>query len=175
MSIIVEIFSGVRREWQIRKDPVQYARSLGVQIGKNCRLLGLRGYTFGTEPWLVKLGDHVTITAGVRFITHDGGVWVFREKYPDIEVFGPILVGSNVFIGTSSMILPNVRIGDNCIIGAGAVVTRDIPANSVAVGIPARPIKTLEAYWKSVEKRAFFIRSQKPNEKRQILVKHFNL
>ena len=55
----------------------------------------------------------------------------------------PITVEDNVWIGGGAIILPGVRIGENSVIGGGAVVTKDIPANSVAVGNPARVIRTL--------------------------------
>lgn len=153
----------------IRRDPVGYARSLGVRVGDDCRLLGLTELTFGSEPYLIKLGNHVTVTAGVEFVTHDGGVWVFRERCPDIDIFAPIIVGSNVFLGARALILPGVTIGDNSIIGAGAIVTRDIPAGSVAVGVPARVISTVEDYWKKIESKSFHIRSLSSVEKRRIL------
>jgi hypothetical protein len=82
----------------------------------------------------------------VRFETHDGGVWVARSAHPQIDMVKPIVVGSNVFLGYGAIIMPGVTIGDNVVIGAGAVVTRDIPANSVAVGVPARVIRSTGAY-----------------------------
>jgi serine acetyltransferase len=71
--------------------------------------------------------------------------------------------------------MPSVTIGDNCVIGAGAVVTRDIPPNSVAVGTPAKVIKTVDKYYESIKDIAFHIRSLSPKEKRRILEKRFNL
>ena len=71
---------------------------------------------------------------------------MFRREDPDSEVYGPIVVGDNVFIGLRALILPSVTIGDNVIIGAGAVVTRDIPPNSVAVGVPARVVGSVAEY-----------------------------
>src|SRR5215831_2717587 len=91
--LISAIVRKIFRELRIRSDPIGYARSLGVKIGKDCRLLGLQAETFGSEPFLVKLGDHVTVTSGVQFITHDGGVWVFREEMPDVDIIAPIQVG----------------------------------------------------------------------------------
>jgi acetyltransferase-like isoleucine patch superfamily enzyme len=161
--------------WRIRRDPVGYARSLGVRVGRDCRLLSLERETFGSEPFLVRLGDYVTLTAGVRFVTHDGGVWVFRREHPDIDLFAPIEVGSNVFIGSRSMILPGVSIGDDCVIGAGSVVTRSIPSGMVAAGVPARPIRTVREYWERVQGRAMHIRSLPRERKIEWLIDHFEL
>lgn len=52
--------------------------------------------------------------------------------------YAPVVIGSNVWLGGHAVVLPGVTIGDNAIIGAGAVVTRDVPANAIAVGVPAR-------------------------------------
>lgn len=150
-------------------DPVTQARALGVRVGEGCRLLSV---TFGSEPYLVTLGDHVSATR-VSFITHDGGVWVFRDKDPDCDTFSPISVGNNVFIGLGAIIMPGVTIGDNVVIGAGAVVTRDIPSNYVAVGVPAKPIKTIDEYWKSLEGRILRTKRMTDEEKRRYLEAHF--
>jgi acetyltransferase-like isoleucine patch superfamily enzyme len=165
----------LKRIWHIHRNPVAYARSIGVQVGENCHFVNLQPNTFGSEPWMIKLGDHVEITSGVRFITHDGGMWVFRDKYPDIDILAPILVGNNVFIGMNAILLPGVTIGDDCVIGAGAVVSRDVPSGTVAAGVPARPIKTIEAYWEGCRERAFHIRSRSLEEKRKILTQHYHL
>src|SRR3954454_364631 len=92
----------------IRRDAAQWARSIGVVVGTGSRLIDCDRRTFGSEPYLVTIGDHVTVTSGVRFITHDGGVWVLREKHPDIDFIAPISIGSNVFIGLDALILPGV-------------------------------------------------------------------
>ena len=65
------------------------------------------------------------------------------ERNTRMEWAKPVTIGCNVWIGGSVSVLPGVTIGDNCTIGAGSVVTHDIPANSVAVGNPARVIKTI--------------------------------
>ena len=142
--------------YRCRKNPIAYARGLGVTIGNDCRLLNIKPGpgTFGSEPYLVTLGDHVTVTARVQFVTHDGGVWVFREEAPDFDVFGAITVGNNVFIGYSAIIMPSVKIGHNVVIGAGAVVTKDVPDNVVVAGVPAKIICSIDDYRESVFKKA---------------------
>ena len=139
--------------WQMITDPVGYAKRIGVKFGDDCRFISLSFATFGSEPYLIRLGNHVTVTEGVRFITHDGGVWIFRHTHPDIDVFGKIVVGNNVFIGAGAIIMPGVTIGDHSVIGAGAVVTHDIPSGYVAVGVPAKPVKTIEEYWANIQDR----------------------
>jgi acetyltransferase-like isoleucine patch superfamily enzyme len=163
------------QRWRIYRDPVGYARSIGVQVGNDCRLLCITPTTFGSDPYLIKIGNHVTIAAGVRFITHDGGVWVFRHRQPEIDVVAPIVVGNNVFVATNALLMPGVTIGDNCVVAAGAVVTRDIPSGHVAAGVPARCIKTLEEYWQKVSTspNAFHLRSRPLEEKRRLWVEHF--
>ena len=125
-----------------RRDPLRHARALGVTIGESCRLYNV---SFSTEPYLVTLGNHVSASS-THFETHDGGVWVLREENPNLDMIRPIRVGNNVYLGYRSMVMPGVTIGDNVIVGAGAIVTKDIPSNSVAVGVPARVIKSVDEY-----------------------------
>lgn len=101
-----------------------------------------------SEPSLIFLGRKVCISAEVHFVTHDGGYWVPRNI--DIpfkgDSRGEIKIGDNVFIGIKTIILPRVTVGDNVIIAAGSVVTKNIPANSVWGGVPARRICSIEEY-----------------------------
>jgi acetyltransferase-like isoleucine patch superfamily enzyme len=122
--------------------PIKYAIYIGVNVGDNCRLINIK---YSTEPYLLKIGNHVSAT-NVRFETHDGGVWCFRNENPEIDIVKPITIGNNVYLGYEAVVLPGVTIGNNVVIGARAMVTSDIPSNSVAVGVPARVIKTLEEY-----------------------------
>ena len=135
------------QRYKLHRDPIKYWRSMGVSIGERCEIYS--SASFGSEPYLISLGDHVRINSGVNFVTHDGGVWVLRERYDElknVDLFGKITVGNNVHIGTNALIMPGVTIGNNCIIGCGAIVTKDIPDNSIAVGIPARVIETVDEY-----------------------------
>ena len=101
---------------------------------------------WGTEPFLISLGNNVYVTDGCTFITHDGGALILRKEVPDLELTAPISVGNDVYFGIRSIILPGVAIGDRVVIGAGSIVTKDIPDNSVVVGAPARVIKTVDEY-----------------------------
>ena len=121
----------------------EYFRKQGVQIGEHCRIFI---EDFGTEPYLVKIGNDCTITADVKFITHDGSMGLFRNDIPDLNVFGKIDIKDNCFIGVGSTILYGVTIGPNSVVGAGSVVTSDVPANVVAVGVPARIISNIDKY-----------------------------
>lgn len=122
--------------------PHRYARYIGVQIGKNSRLINV---SWSTEPYLITIGDNFSAT-NVRFETHDGGCWVFRETLPEIDSVKPIIIGNNVFIGYGALILPGVKIGDNVVVGAGSIVSRDLQSNAVYAGVPAKRIKSLGDY-----------------------------
>ena len=161
------------RRW--KRDPRGVLRDMGVRVGEGCRILDSPEAIFGSEPYLCRLGDHVTLTSGVRLVSHDGGVWVFRDQYPDIDVFGPITIGDNVFIGVNTTVLPGVTIGDNVVVGAGSVVTKDIPSNSVAAGVPARVVRSLEAYRSKSLEKALHFRSLPPDQLRRRLNDQFRL
>lgn len=161
------------RQYAMRRDPIAFARSIGVTVGERCRFLDVTEKTFGSEPYLVFIGDHVTITSGVTFITHDGGVWVFREADPDIDVFRPVTVGNNVFIGINAIIMPGVTVGDNAIIGAGSVVVKNVPSDTVVAGVPARPIRPIAEYRERLEGAVTRTRSLPPHEKEAFLRSRF--
>ena len=161
------------RRW--RQDPRAYLAAMGVRVGLGCRIYGIPEEVFGSEPYLCRLGDHVSITSGVRFISHDGGVWVFRDQQPDLDLFGPITVGNNVFIGNNAIIMPGVTIGDNVVIGAGSVVTRSIPNDSVVAGVPARVIRSIDDYKAKALAKGLNLRSLPPKDLREYLNAHFGL
>ena len=146
-NIIRSKLRELREGWELHKYDrftiAEYFRQQGAQIGEGCSIIPT---SLGTEPYLIKLGNHVTIAKGVGFITHDGGAWIFRDEVPDLQVFGPIIIEDNCVVGENAMLLPNIRIGPNSIVAAGSVVITDIPPNSIAIGVPARPMGSVEKY-----------------------------
>jgi serine acetyltransferase len=137
--------------------PVSYARHLGVRMTGKVTIYGSSYRMFGTEPYLITIGDNVHITPNVSFVTHDGAVLIARKDIPDLEIAKPITVGSNVFLGTMSLILPGVTIGNNCVIGARTVVSKDVPDNSVVVGNPARCVRSTEEYLEKSKRNSLHI------------------
>ncbi len=147
LSMIRAAYRKVQQSHELRKySPTtiaEYFRKEGAQIGENCQIAAKQ---LGTEPYLVKIGNHVTIAQGVDFNTHDGGPWIFRHEIPDLQVFGPIIIEDNCVIGENALIFSNVRIGRNSIIGAGSVVISDVPPDTIVMGVPARPLGSTAKY-----------------------------
>lgn len=144
----------------------------GLKIGKNCVI---SSFSFGTEPYLITIGDNCRITAGVKFITHDGSLWVLRNlkrELKDIDMFGKIQIGNNVNIGNHSIIMPGVTIGDNVIIGAGSIVTRSVPNNSVVAGVPAKILGSINDF--ELKYRNLFLPTKQMNftEKKNYVLNH---
>lgn len=126
---------------------ISFARYIGVKVGNNCRLYTRR---FGSEPWLIEIGNKVTITNGVRFINHDGSTWLISDKKGRRQLFRKIVIGNNVFIGMDTVVLPGIKIGDNVIVAAGSVLTKSVPKNTIVGGNPAKIIGDFESYQKKV-------------------------
>lgn len=123
---------------------IYIARKLGVKIGEECRIFPC---SFGSEPYLISIGNHCEITYGVSFVTHDGATWIFRKNNKfEGSKFGPIIIKDNCMIGIYSIILPDVEIGPNSIVGAGSIVTKNVPQNAVYAGNPARYICSVDEY-----------------------------
>jgi acetyltransferase-like isoleucine patch superfamily enzyme len=92
----------------------------------------------------IVIGNRVSIAQFVSILDHDHS-FALEEGRIDLKKFStsPIEIGNDVWIGDKVTITKGVKIGDNVVIGANSVVTKDIPSNSLAVGIPAKVIRTL--------------------------------
>ena len=134
------------QKYKMNRNPIAFARQQGVKIGDSCKFI--TPPNLGSEPWLIEIGNHVELSGYVTFITHDGSTWVFRneEKYKKVLKYGKIIIHDNCFIGMRTIIMPGVEIGENSIIGAGSVVTKSVPANSIYAGNPAHFICGLEDF-----------------------------
>lgn len=166
----MNLFNKIRLK--LYKNPRKIAniyRKMGMIVGTNCKIFSTA--SMGSEPYLIKLGNNVKIVDRVTFVTHDGGIEVIRNMYdlPNLDFFGTIEVGNNVFFGIGSTILLNVKIGDNVIIGAGSIVTKDIPSNSIVAGIPAKVINTIDNYYNKVKIQVDYTKEMSPREKYDFL------
>lgn len=178
---IIEAFKRIIKQKQshITYDVIANYEAQGVRIGKNISIISpISPVIFSSEPYLVSIGDNTTISFDVVFVTHDAATRVIRhlpDGNPETVVYGRIEVGNNCFIGCRTTILPNVRIGDNTIIGACSLVNRDIPSNVVAAGNPCKVICTLDEYRKKHEKDFLYMVSLPYEEKKRYLMEHFGL
>jgi maltose O-acetyltransferase len=139
--------SGLMRRlyyWVLRRKQKSYIDRLvrsGLKLGANCTIHD--GFFFDpSHCYLISIGANCEFAPNVRLIAHDAS----PKNAVGYAKIGRVDIGSNCFLGDSVIVLPGVTIGENSIIGAGAVVTKDVPTNSVAAGNPARVICSVQAY-----------------------------
>ncbi len=113
----------------------------GLKIGKNVTIMG-DVIIDPSHCWHIKIGDDVILAPRVHILAHDASTKLFLNHTRVANV----TIGNKVFVGAGTIILPNVEIGNNVIVGAGSVVKQNIPSNSVAVGVPAKIICSLDEY-----------------------------
>lgn len=127
---------------------VKLLRAIGVKVGENVYLD--EGFTLtglGEEHNLI-IQDRVAIASNVTVVVlsnpHRSKLLEYKEKYPFLDVKGKVIIKHDAWIGAGVIILPNVTIGEFAVVGAGAVVTKDVPSYTVVAGVPAKPIKKIE-------------------------------
>lgn len=125
-----------------------YLRKNGCSIGSGTVFFSPKHCLIDmTRPWLINIGENVMIPRDVTILTHGYDWSVIKGKYGDIlGSSGKVTIGNNVFIGMKTTILKGVNIGDNVIIGANSLVNKDIPANEVWAGVPAKYIMSIDEY-----------------------------
>ena len=129
------------------------------QVGKNCKISPTAFFKFperieiGDNVFInhlcsvwaspggsIKIGNDVLFGPGVCVIASNHGIAAGRLIREQEGRDAPIVIGSDVWIGANTVIAAGVTIGDGCVIGACAIVTKDLPPNSICVGVPAKPI-----------------------------------
>lgn len=140
---------------------VDYLREQGAKIGA-----GTFFYTPETHPVdesslpFLEMGCNCRVTKDAYILLHDYSYAVLRPTHHEmLRKSGTVKIGNNVFIGTRATILVNTEIGDNCIIGAGSVVSGRFGSNLVIAGNPARVISTLDEYYAKL--KANFVEAAK--------------
>jgi len=125
---------------------VAYLRRRGVVVGAGTEFFG-RVMIDLTRPCLVEIGSNCVICHGVQVLTHGYDWSVLKWKYGDVLCSsGKVTIEDNVFVGQCTIILQGTRVGRNTIVGAGSVVTKDVPPDSVAAGNPCRVIMSIDEY-----------------------------
>lgn len=154
----------------------------GFTTGYNCRIEIFDASTSKEKKMLIgkncKIGDYVHIAAGERVSIGDNCLFASKVYVSDIShgdysglgigpspdtppdkralITRPISIGNNVWLGENVSVLPGVSIGNGCIIGANAVVSKDIPKNTIAAGVPAVVIKKYDKdteYWHKIKRK----------------------
>ena len=99
-----------------------------------------------------------------------GGGNVVRKDHPDFDIFGRVKIGDWVYIGTNSLIMPGVTIGNNVLVAAGSVVTKSVPERMVVAGNPARIICSIDEYYERNKRWDIKTKRMTISEKRSILM-----
>lgn len=138
----MNIFKRLYRHYIKRETTLAYCVRNGFRHGSNFNCFSPDAID-SNWPWLISIGDNVTISSNVTILAHDASTSMGGKAGTKV---GIVKIGSNVFIGANSTVLCNTRIGDNVIIGACSLVTKDIPSNSVVAGNPAKILCSYDEY-----------------------------
>lgn len=114
-------------------------RRMGVAIGGHSQI-GIDCYLDDQFPELITIEDNVVVSFRVTITVHDEATGAINDG-----TVSEVRIKSGSYVGTGAIILPGVTVGENAVVGAGSVVARSIPANCVAVGVPARVIRRKDA------------------------------
>ena len=155
----------------------KYLIKNGAKIGEGTRIFGPVS-TFGSEPYLIEVGEKCQFSHTANFLTHDGGISVLNNLNMfngPVDKMKRVKIGNNVFIGLNSIIMPGVTIGDNVIIGSGTIVTKDIPNDSVACGVPARVISTIYQYYDKCKDNVDYSIGLSRNAKRKYFERKYSI
>lgn len=123
---------------------VALQRLRGVKIGDHV-FLGPGCWLDNTRPNLITIEDYVSLAGRVTVLAHSDPTEPLRELLgPSSRIFEPVIIKRGAWVTVNCVVLPGVTIGENSIIAAGSVVNKDIPANVIAGGVPAKVIRPLK-------------------------------
>ena len=157
------------KKWDLSQIRCHHLRRCGTTVGERCYIFSDHLET--TEPYLVSIGDDVMIADGVRFASHDASACYYIPGASDL--YGRIRIGNRCFLGMNALVLPGVTLADDCIVGAGSVLTTSFPEpGSVIAGNPARKICTVEQLREKNEKYALNTWGKTFQEKKAYLLEN---
>ncbi len=145
-GVLNRIFAFFARHLFPAQFRMPFYKAMGVKVGKGSKIAASVEIDM-SAPELITIGKNVWVTRGVMLLCHQRDLSFYEVGKPVMDCplkFAPINIKDGVHVGIGSIIMPGVTIGEGAVIGAGSVVTRDIPPYCVAVGAPAKVIKTFE-------------------------------
>ena len=137
---------------RLRSEPnLERLVAQGLQLGVDTHI-SRPLYIDQLQPWLITIGDHVTIGPYAAIITHDTSL----VQHTGQTRLGRVVLGNRVYIGVGAILLPGTTIGEDSVVGAGAVVHGQVPPASLAIGNPAKiaPVKSAAAWQRASAARA---------------------
>ncbi len=114
-----------------------------IRMGRNC---SINHGVFIHGKAGITIGDDVVLSARCMIIDATLDIETFTQVEPRIYANKPIAIGDGAWIGAAALVLPGVTIGERSIVGAGSVVTRDVPPYTIVAGNPARPIGKVDPF-----------------------------
>jgi len=134
---------------------VKALQGVGIDIADDAIIKGVDVSIDVTRPSLVHIGSKTLLHHGFKLLTHDFATRVFLNAFDEfVPSSGAVWIGDNVWFGENVTVLKGAHIGNNCIIGINSIVMGNIPDNSVAAGIPARVICSLDDYFEKRKKKS---------------------
>lgn len=136
---LVQFLIRMMKNYAMRRRIAKVVRR-GVKIGEGTLIYNV--FFDAQFPYLISIGKESILTNGCVILAHDASTVSVLKK----TKVGQVCVGDNVFLGINTIVLPGVTIGSGAVVGAGSVVTRDVPQGMVAAGNPARVLMSVEEY-----------------------------